>query len=147
LLLRDIESNGERNRGIYVLKSRGMAHSNQIREYIITSAGIKLFEAYIGATGNLLTGSARVQQEARDREGAANFNQDERRMLANLERRRRAVERQIEALKAELADEEHEARLVLGEVDLRKRNIQSDREAMAVSRRIGTNGSSRRAAR
>jgi circadian clock protein KaiC len=148
LQLRDIESNGERNRGIYVLKSRGMAHSNQIREYIITSAGIKLMEAYIGATGNLLTGSARVQQEARDREGAASFSQEERRMLANLERRRRSVERQIEVLKAELADEELEAKLVLGEVDVRRKNVQADRDAMTVSRRVGPNGSSsRRAAR
>ena len=147
LQLRDIESNGERNRGIYVLKSRGMAHSNQIREFLITSSGIKLIEAYIGTGGNLLTGSARLQQEVRDREGAVGHDQDERRLLANLERRRRAVERQIESLKAELADEELEAKLVLGEVDLRKRNVQSDRDAMNVSRRIGTNGSSRRAAR
>jgi circadian clock protein KaiC len=147
LQLRDIESNSERNRGLYVLKSRGMAHSNQIREFLITSSGIKLVEAYIGPAGNLLTGSARVQQEARDREGTAGRDQDERRMLANLERRRRAVERQIEALKAELADEELEARLVLGEVDVRKKNVQTDRDAMAVSRRSGTNGASRRAVR
>ena len=147
LQLRDIESTSERNRGLYVLKSRGMAHSNQIREFLITSSGIKLVEAYIGPAGNLLTGSARVQQEARDREGAASRDQDERRMLANLERRRRAVERQIEALKAELADEELEATLVLGEVDVRRKNVQTDRDAMAVSRRSGTNGASRRAAR
>ena len=145
--LRDIESNGERNRGLYVLKSRGMAHSNQIREFFITPSGIKLVAAYIGAGGTLLTGSARLQQEARDREGASGHDQDERRMLATLERRRRAVERQIESLKAELADEELEAKLVLGEVDLRKKNVQTDRDAMNVSRRIGTNGSSRRAAR
>jgi len=147
LQLRDIESSGERNRGLYVLKSRGMAHSNQIREYFITSSGIKLVEAYIGSTGNLLTGSARLQQEARDREGVAGHDQDERRMLANLERRRRSVQRQIESLKAELADEELEARLVLGEVDVRRKNVQTDRDAMAASKRIGPNGSSRRAAR
>jgi circadian clock protein KaiC len=147
LQLRDIESNGERNRGIYVLKSRGMAHSNQIREFLITPSGIKLVQAYVGAGGSLLTGSARLQQEARDREVAAGRDQDERRMMANLERRRRAVERQIESLKAELADEELEARLILGEVDLRRKNVQIDRDAMNVSRRVVTNGSSRRAAR
>jgi circadian clock protein KaiC len=147
LQLRDIESNGERNRGLYVLKSRGMAHSNQIREFIITSAGIRMFEAYVGAGGNLLTGSARLQQEVREREGAASQSQDERRMLAGLERRRRVVERQIEALKAELVDEELEARLVLGEVDLRKKNVETDRESMALSRRVGTNGSGRRSVR
>jgi circadian clock protein KaiC len=144
--VRDIETNGERNRGLYVLKSRGMAHSNQIREFVITSSGIKLIDAYIGSTGNLLTGSARVQQEARDREGASGRNQEERRMLATLQRRRRAVERQIAALKEELADEEHEAKLVLGEVDVRKKNVQVDRDTMAVSRRV-SNGSGRRTVR
>jgi circadian clock protein KaiC len=146
LQLRDIETNGERNRGLYVLKSRGMAHSNQIREFVITSSGIRLIDAYIGAGGNLLTGSARVQQEARDREGAAGRNQEERRMLATLERRRRSVERQIAALKEELADEEREAKLVLGEVDVRKKNVQVDRATMAVSRRV-SNGSGRRGVR
>jgi circadian clock protein KaiC len=140
LQVRDIESNGERNRGLYVLKSRGMAHSNQIREFVITSSGIKLIDAYIGAAGNLLTGSARLQQEARDREQATGSNQEERRMLANLERRRRAVERQISALKEELAEEEREAKLVLGEVDARKHNMETDRDVMAVSRRAGPNG-------
>ncbi|MBP1674947.1 MAG: KaiC 1 [Bacteroidetes bacterium] len=63
LLLRDIELNGERNRGMYVLKSRGMANSNQIREFILTDHGVELREAYIGASG-VLTGSARIAQEA-----------------------------------------------------------------------------------
>jgi circadian clock protein KaiC len=147
LQLRAIESNGERNRGLYVLKSRGMAHSNQIREFIITSSGIRLIDAYIGAAGNLLTGSARMQQEARDREGAAGRNQEERRLLASLERRRRAVQRQIATLKEELADEELEARLVMGEVDVRRKNVAVDRDAMAVSRRVGTNGVGRRPVR
>src|SRR5581483_10051395 len=48
LLLRDIELNGERNRGLYILKSRGMAHSNQIREFLLTDRGIQLTEVYLG---------------------------------------------------------------------------------------------------
>jgi circadian clock protein KaiC len=145
--MRDIESNGERNRVIYVLKSRGMAHSNQIREFIITSAGIRLVEAYIGPAGNLLTGTARLQQEALDREGRSKHSEEERRLLAALERRRSAVRRQIEALQQELADEELEARTTIGEVDRRKKEILTDRHAMAVSRRIGANGSGRRTER
>ena len=66
LLLRDIELNGERNRGLYVLKSRGMAHSNQIREFLLTDRGIELQEVYLGPEG-VLTGSARLAQEARER--------------------------------------------------------------------------------
>ena len=56
LLLRDIELGGERNRGMYVLKSRGMAHSNQIREFLLTDHGIELKDVYVGPEG-VLTGS------------------------------------------------------------------------------------------
>jgi circadian clock protein KaiC len=66
LLLRDIEANGERNRGLYVLKSRGMAHSNQIREFLLTDHGIDLADVYLGTEG-VLTGTARLAQEARDK--------------------------------------------------------------------------------
>jgi circadian clock protein KaiC len=69
LLLRDIESWGERNRGIYILKSRGVAHSNQIREFRLTERGVELREIYLGEAG-LLTGSARVAQEGRDESAA-----------------------------------------------------------------------------
>ena len=65
ILLRHIESNGERNRGIWVLKSRGMAHSNQIREFVFTEHGIELVDVYLGAEG-VLTGTARAAQEAKE---------------------------------------------------------------------------------
>ena len=65
LLLRDAEANGERNRIIYILKSRGTAHSNQLREFRFSSAGVELVPAYLGPEG-VLTGSARVTQEARE---------------------------------------------------------------------------------
>src|SRR5256885_13810972 len=65
LLLRDIELNGERNRGLYILKSRGMAHSNQIREFLLTPNGIRLVDVYLGPEG-VLTGSSRQAQEARE---------------------------------------------------------------------------------
>ena len=65
LLLRDIELGGERNRGLYVLKSRGMAHSNQIREFLLTADGVELRDVYVGPEG-VLTGSMRLAQEARE---------------------------------------------------------------------------------
>ena len=68
ILVRDIELNGERNRCIYVLKSRGMAHSNQVREFVMSRKGIRLLPVYIGA-GIVLTGSARLNQEAREKGG------------------------------------------------------------------------------
>jgi circadian clock protein KaiC len=66
LLLRDIEIGGERNRGLYILKSRGMAHSNQIREFLLTDKGIDLVDVYLGPAG-VLTGSARATQEAQEK--------------------------------------------------------------------------------
>jgi circadian clock protein KaiC len=75
LLLRDIELGGERNRGLYVLKSRGMKHSNQIREFVITPEGIQLLDVYVGPEG-VLTGSLRAAQEAREQAAAAELQED-----------------------------------------------------------------------
>ena len=75
LLLYNRESNGEHNRQLYLLKSRGMAHSNQVREFILSSDGIKLREAYVGPEG-VLTGSARLAQEAKDKAAALAREQD-----------------------------------------------------------------------
>src|SRR4029077_17855060 len=66
IFARDVELNGERNRCIYVLKSRGMAHSNQVREFVMSNEGIRLLPVYVGA-GTVLTGSARLSQAARER--------------------------------------------------------------------------------
>ena len=66
---RELEANGERNRGLYVLMSRGMPHSNQVREFLLTSRGIRLRDVYVGPEG-VLAGSSRLTQEARERSGA-----------------------------------------------------------------------------
>jgi circadian clock protein KaiC len=66
LLLRDIELGGERNRALYVLKSRGMSHSNQLREFRLTDHGVELLDVYVGPEG-VLTGSSRLSQEAREK--------------------------------------------------------------------------------
>ena len=72
ILLRDIEINGERNRGLYILKSRGMAHSNQIREVLLSDRGIELVDVYLGP-GGVLTGSARAAQEAKEKAEASDY--------------------------------------------------------------------------
>src|SRR6185295_20129244 len=66
LLVKTVESNGERNRGLYILKARGIAHSNQVREFLLTDNGIQLVDAYIGSEG-VLMGSARSSQIAREK--------------------------------------------------------------------------------
>lgn len=108
LLLRNIEHNGERNRGLYVLKSRGMNHSNQIREFVIGANGIELLDVYVGTDG-VLTGSARVAQLARDSADLRlrNYNLETKR--SSLARKRKVLEAQIEALRAEFEAEQLEA--------------------------------------
>ncbi|HET9482883.1 MAG TPA: hypothetical protein VFO79_02905, partial [Xanthomonadales bacterium] len=95
ILLRDIELGGERNRALYVLKSRGMEHSNQIREYRLSAEGFEFRDVYIGPEG-VLTGTLRLAQEAR--EAAA-----ERRRLEEIERKQREIERKRAALDARIA--------------------------------------------
>ena len=134
LLLRDIELNGERNRGMYVLKSRGMANSNQIREFILTSHGVELREVYVGASG-VLTGSARIAQEALENAEVLTRKQNVERKKREIERRRRALEAQIEALHVDFESEESEAvKLIETEQDMIKR-LEQDKMEMAVSRK------------
>lgn len=108
LLLRDIEFGGERNRGMYVIKSRGMHHSNQIREFVITSKGIDLLDVYVGPEG-VLTGSARVSQESRERSEKLIREREIERKKAELNRRRSILDAQIAAMREEFAEEEKQA--------------------------------------
>ena len=104
LLVRNLEGNGEHNRVLYVLKSRGMAHSNQIREFLLTDQGIELADVYVGPEG-VLTGSARQAQEAKeDADGSARVEELEQRRV-NLERRRESVEAQTATLWREYEEE------------------------------------------
>lgn len=113
LLLKSVESSGERNRCLYVLKSRGMAHSNQIREFLITPHGVDLVQPYIGSEG-VLTGSARRAQELRERLALDAQQVEQERRTRLLEHKRVALEQQIEALRAEFAAEEADLQAQLG---------------------------------
>jgi len=126
LLLQNIESDGERNRGIYVLKSRGMAHSNQIREFVITEQGIDLVDAYIGP-GGMLVGAARAAQNAREKAAVVASQQEAMRLRRSLERKHTAVERQIATLRSEYEAEEQEARRAGEQTARRTLVLTSDR--------------------
>ncbi len=102
LLLRNVENAGERNRLLFILKSRGMAHSNQVREFLLTDNGIHLRDAYIGP-GEVLTGSARVAQEARDKAQAAAEEQAMARRRRELEQEQSLAKAQLEALQLKAA--------------------------------------------
>ena len=130
LSLVQLESNGERNRGLYVLKSRGMSHSNQIREYQLTANGVELIDAYLGRAG-VLTGSARIMQEAVDAADHLRRHQQSESKRREIERKRELLERHVSELRATFETEEKEARQGLDhDADLEHR-IQADRDSMA----------------
>jgi circadian clock protein KaiC len=133
LLLRNIEANGERNRLLFVLKSRGTAHSNQVREFVLTDHGVELVDVYIGAAG-VLAGSARLAQQATERDADARQASDMDRRLREL--RRSVVER--EAHLVAVQDELDAERAELDRMDIREghqvADAQADRSAMATRR-------------
>ncbi|MBN1566408.1 MAG: circadian clock protein KaiC [Acidobacteria bacterium] len=135
LLLRDIESGGERNRGLYILKSRGAAHSNQIREFLLTDHGVELRNVYLGETG-LLTGSARVAQEARDASQALLAEQEIETKQGALNRKRKAIEAQMDALQLELETEEEESRRLIAQEQMKLKKWGESQSKMAKSRAL-----------
>ncbi len=130
LLLQNLEGNGERNRVLYVLKARGMAHSNQSREFLISDRGIDLVDAYVGP-GGVLTGAARAAQTVHDRAEALASQQEAGRRKRELERKRATLEREIAALHAEYAAEEEELRRLNEQVASRTRLLSAERTELA----------------
>jgi circadian clock protein KaiC len=130
LLLRDIELKGERNRGLYILKSRGMAHSNQIQEFLLTNQGIGLIDIYTGS-GEVLTGSARAAQDAGEKAFELASRREADRRLREQERKRNALETKIAALRAEFDVETEEVHL-MAEEEQKRQDVQvEDRLEMA----------------
>ena len=138
LLLRDLELGGERNRVINVLKSRGMACSNQLREFLLTDRGVELQDVYLGAEG-VLTGSARQAQEAREKAVAMLRQQEVEGTQRERERRREALEARIVALQKEFEAEEEEAKRLMAQVHASQEVLGKDREEMGRSRKSDTN--------
>jgi circadian clock protein KaiC len=134
LLLRDIELGGERNRGMYVLKSRGMAHSNQIREFVLTDHGVELKDVYIGPEG-VLTGSLRLAQEAREQAAALTRQQNIERRQRDLERKREALQVQTAALRAQFDAEQEELQSLIAQEQTAADLLKTAQDEMARSRK------------
>jgi circadian clock protein KaiC len=133
LLLRDIELGGERNRAMYVLKSRGMPHSNQLREFRLTDHGLDLLDVYLGPEG-VVTGSARLTQEAREQAAALLLQQQVESKERARTLKREALEARIASLRKEFEAEEEEAEEVIAEEAAREKVLAEDRKAMRRSR-------------
>ncbi|HYY24462.1 MAG TPA: circadian clock protein KaiC [Candidatus Udaeobacter sp.] len=141
LFLRDIEVNGERNRGLYVLKSRGMAHSNQIREFLLTDHGIELVDVYVGP-GGVLTGTARRALEAEEKASVVKRQQEAERKRRSLMMRRKGLEAKIATLRAEFEAEKQEVEKSLSEDERVEQMLTDNRTTMARLRKaeIAPNG-------
>jgi circadian clock protein KaiC len=133
LLIRDIESNGERNRGLYVMKSRGIGHSNQVREFIITDNGLDLVDVYLSAEG-VLTGSAREAHKLRQQSGVRIQDHVISHKDREILRRRRMLESKIARLQSEFESVEEELNKVHLEDELRREIENNDREQMREKR-------------
>jgi circadian clock protein KaiC len=133
LLLQNFEGNGERNRVLYVLKARGMAHSNQIREFLISDRGVDLVDAYIGPSG-VLTGSARVAQGDLEKAAVLANQQEAATLKREVERKRSALERQISGLRSDYESEALELRRIAEQVGTSTLMLTTERAASGILR-------------
>jgi circadian clock protein KaiC len=138
ILLRDIELGGERNRGIYILKSRGMAHSNQIREFLITSKGVDIIDVYTGPAG-VLTGSARFSQEIKDKETEDSRKEEIEKLQRDLERQRKLTEAQVTSLQAEFTAKEEAVKQLINKEKRREKTNAENRKEMGRMRKEDSN--------
>lgn len=135
ILVRDIESHGERTRGLYILKSRGMAHSHQIREFVFTPAGIDLRDVYLGP-GGVLTGSSRLAREAEERAAADALEHEIEGYRSHLAALRKAMKARRAALDAELQAEEQELERSIEQRIREKERVQAERLKIAQYRGV-----------
>ena len=143
LLLKTIEVGGERNRALYVLKSRGMEHSNQIREFLLTNDGLRLLDVYLGPEG-VLTGAARVSQEGREKAAGTFRRQQLEGRGRELDRKRQIFEARMTMLRAEFEVEEEIIQQSIAESKLLDEELLQDRGQMVRSREADTSAYKKR---
>lgn len=143
ITIRDIESNAERNHGLHIMKSRGMKHSNQVREFVITDRGLKLVDVYISPDG-ILTGSAREAQQLAEATGQELRTYALTRKDREVDRKRRVLEATISSLREEFESVQDELNKTYLEEDLRKQIMEKNRAELSLKRsNKPTNGKSK----
>lgn len=133
--LRNLECSGERNRALYVLKARGIGHSNQVREFTLSAQGIRMIVPYVGMAA-VLTGSARLAQEAADRAARVQMSDEVESRKAALQARERELAAQIDALEARLASEKQEAMREIHALESRQEQWNRNDAAMSRARDV-----------
>lgn len=131
--VRDIEGNGERNRGIYIMKSRGMSHSKQVREFVITDNGLELVDVYLGPEG-ILVGSAREAQELQEHTGIELRSYAAGQKDQVIERKKLVLEAKIASLKEEFETVRDELNKTFMEEKLKKEIMERNRQQLANTR-------------
>jgi len=134
LIVRDIETNGERDRLLQLVKSRGMEHSNQVREFRLTSQGVQLVDVYLGSSG-VLTGTARAVQEAKEKAEVLARQEEIARKQRELARKRLLMEAQIQALQLQFAAEQEEIEQAVQQEKMYQQSLLESRQKMARSRK------------
>lgn len=134
IALRQIESNGERNRGLYILKSRGIAHSNQIREFVLTSNGVKMLDVYTGTDG-FITGSARYAQEEKESIQRMRVQRDVEQRRRDIDRKRQTMEARIADIRASFEAESEELGRIISQEEEQLTVHDSYRERLAIRRK------------
>jgi circadian clock protein KaiC len=129
LLVRDIEMNGERNRGMYIMKSRGMKHSNQVREFIITNKGLELINVFIGPDG-VLTGSARAYQQLQVQADDILLRNTLSRKEKEIARRAKELASKIASLTSEFESVKEQLENEFVEQQLKKEVLETNRKQM-----------------
>lgn len=138
ITVRDLESNGERNRGLYIMKSRGMKHSNQVREFVITNSGLQLVDVFLGPSG-VLIGSAREEQQLEEAAGIELRSYAGTRRDREIQRKRTVLDAKIASLNEEFESVKDELNRNFQEEDLRKQILNKNRQEMTKKRYLNDN--------
>lgn len=120
ITVRDMEGIGERNRGIFIVKARGMGHSNQVREFVITTNGIELLDVELGPQG-ILTGSARKSHLFKKTMSDIKLQNEISRKDREIERKRKVLQANIEALRNEFESAEEELSILKATEELQEK--------------------------
>ena len=135
LILKNVEGNGERNRAFSIIKVRGMPHSNQLREFVLSDKGIQLLDVYKGSEG-VLFGSARITQESRETIDRLHKNEEIERKKRELESKRKLMENEIAVLRERYARDEEEITVLIGQDISRRKAAEKTKKAIATQRQV-----------
>jgi circadian clock protein KaiC len=134
---------GERNRGMSIIKSRGTAHSNQVRELILSDKGVTLADTYT-AGGDVLMGTLRWEKESAERVATEVAAEAGKLKRVRLDADEAELEVRVRSLQVELQAKQAEKALLVRTTESRKRELAGGRTRMQELRGADATNSGRR---